>query len=149
MDRQILFVLGAHACVPSDPLQAARDLGAASIVFTPTTPTCAEDADLMDRVEVIHLDRSDEAVELARKYHAEQPITAVVSYEDGASILAARIAAELGLPGHPVDAAIAAVDKPTMKQRFVAAGVPTAAHLVADGEDDAVAFAHRVGYPVV
>jgi len=35
-----------------------------------------------------------------------------VSYEDGASVLAARITADLGLLGHPVDAAIAAVDKP-------------------------------------
>jgi biotin carboxylase/GNAT superfamily N-acetyltransferase len=149
MDRQILFVLGARTCVPSDPLQAARDLGCRSIVFTPVAPACAEDAKLMDRVEIINLDRPDEAAEVARKYHAEQPFSAVVSYEDGASILAARIAAELGLPGHPVDAAIAAVDKPTMKQRFAAAGVPAAQYIVADGEDDAVAFARRTGYPVV
>jgi len=149
MDRQILFILGAHTCVPSDPLQAARALGCRSLVLTPTQPTCAEDAELMDRVEVIHLSRPDEATELARKYHAEQPINAVVSYEDGASILAARIAAELGLLGHPVAAATAAVDKPAMKQRFTAAGVPTAQHLVADGEDDAAAFARRIGYPMV
>jgi len=149
MDRQILFVLGVRTCVPSDPLRAARDLGCGSLVFTPVQPTCADDAELMDRVEIIHLDRPDEACDLARKYHAEQPISAVVCYEDGASILAARIAAELGLPGHPVDAAIAAVDKPTMKQRFVTSGVRTAPYLVADGEDDAVTFAQRVGYPVV
>ncbi|WP_194904243.1 GNAT family N-acetyltransferase [Catenulispora rubra] len=149
MGRHILFVLGAHTCVPSDPLQAARELGARSLVFTPSAPTCAEDAHLMDAVEVIHLDRPDEAIELARKYHAEQPISAVVSYEDGASVLAARITEELGLLGHPVEAAVAAVDKPTMKQRFIAAGVRTAEHLVADDEDDAVAFAQRIGYPVV
>jgi biotin carboxylase/ribosomal protein S18 acetylase RimI-like enzyme len=149
MDRQILFLLGARTCVPSDPLRAARELGCRSLVFTPVQPACCDDADLMDRVEIIQLDRPDEAAELARKYHAEQPIDAVVSYEDGASILAARIAAELGLPGHPQDAAVAAVDKPTMKQRFVSAGVATAQYLVADGEDDAVAFAERIGYPVV
>jgi ribosomal protein S18 acetylase RimI-like enzyme len=149
MDRQILFVLGDHTCVPSDPLQAARDLGCRSLVFTPAAPGCGEDAGLMDRVEVIHPGRPDEAVELARKYHAEQPLNAVVSYEDGASILAAQIAADLGLPGHPVDAAIAAVDKPAMKQRFTAAGVPAAPYAVAEDEDDAVAFAQRTGYPVV
>lgn len=112
MDRQILFILGAHTCVPSDPLQAARDLGCRSLVLTPTQPTCAEDAELMDRVEVIHLSRPDEATELARKYHAKQPINAVVSYDDGASILAARIAAELGLLGHPVAAGRCVVTGP-------------------------------------
>jgi biotin carboxylase/ribosomal protein S18 acetylase RimI-like enzyme len=149
MDREILFVLGAHTCVPSDPLRAARDLGCRSLVFTPEQPSCSEDSALMDRVQIIQLSRPDEAAELARKYHAEQPVDAVVCYEDGASILAARIAAELGLPGHPQDAAIAAVDKPTMKERFAAAGVPAAQFVVADGEDDAAAFAHRTGYPVV
>jgi D-alanine-D-alanine ligase-like ATP-grasp enzyme/GNAT superfamily N-acetyltransferase len=149
MDRQILFVLGDHTCVPSDPLQAARDLGCRCIVFTPAAPGCGDDAGLMARVEVIHPGQPDEAVELARKYHAEHPVNAVVSYEDGASILAARIAEDLGLPGHPLDAAIAAVDKPTMKQRFTGAGIPVAPYMVADGEDDAVAFARLAGYPVV
>ena len=149
MDRQILFLLGARTCVPSDPLRAARELGCRSLVFTPVPPACCDDADLMDRVEIAQLDRPDDAVELARKHHAEQPIHAVVCYEDGASVLAARIAADLGLPGHPPDAAVAAVDKPTMKQRFDAAGVATARYMVTDGEDDAVAFAERIGYPVV
>jgi phosphoribosylaminoimidazole carboxylase (NCAIR synthetase)/GNAT superfamily N-acetyltransferase len=149
MQRQILFVLGEHTCVPSDPLQAARELGCRSVVFTPQVPGCGEDAGLMDQVEVIHAGQPGDAVRLARKYHAEQPISAVVSYEDGASILAAQIAAELGLPGHPVAAAIAAVDKPVMKQRFAATGVPTARYAVAEDEEDAVAFALRAGYPVV
>jgi biotin carboxylase/GNAT superfamily N-acetyltransferase len=149
MHRQILFVLGEHTCVPSDPLRAARELGCRSVVFTPQVLGCGEDAGLMDQVEVIHAGHPGDAVRLARKYHAEQPISAIVSYEDGASILAAQIAAELGLPGHPVAAAIAAVDKPAMKQRFAAAGVPTARYAVAEDEEDAVAFARREGYPVV
>ena len=36
-----------------------------------------------------------------------------------------------------------------MKQRFAAAGVPAARYTVAEDEEDAVAFARRVGYPVV
>jgi len=145
MHRQILFVLGEHTCVPSDPLRAARELGCRSVVFTPQVPGCGEDGGLMDQVEVIQAGRPGDAVRLARKYHAEQPVSAVVSYEDGASILAAQIAAELGLPGHPVAAAIAAVDKPAMKQRFAAAGLPTARYAVAEDEEDAVAFARRGG----
>ncbi len=149
MHRRILFVIGEHACVPSDPLQAARELGCRSLVFTPQLPACGEDAGLMDEVEVIHPSRRADAVRLACKYHAERPISAVVSYEDGVSVLAAEIAAELGLPGHPVAAAAAAVDKPAMKQRFAAAGLPIARYTVAEDEEDAVAFARRAGYPVV
>ncbi len=149
MHRRILFVIGEHACVPSDPLQAARELGCRSLVFTPQLPACGEDAGLMDEVEVIHPSRRADAVRLACKYHAERPISAVVSYEDGVSVLAAEIAAELGLPGHPVAAAAAAVDKPAMKQRFAAADLPIARYTVAEDEEDAVAFARRAGYPVV
>jgi GNAT superfamily N-acetyltransferase len=149
VDRQILFVLGEHTCVPSDPLRAAASLGCRSIVFTPTVPGCGDDAELMDSVQLIRLDRPDEVLRLARTYHAGQPLNGVVSYEDGANILAARIAADLGLPGHPVAAVIAAVDKPAMKERFAAAGLPIAPYTVAGGEDDAVAFAGGIGYPVV
>jgi GNAT superfamily N-acetyltransferase len=149
MDRQILFVLGERTCVPSDPLRAAASLGCRSIVFTPTEPGCGDDAELMGCIELIRLDRPEDALRLARKYHAGQPLDAVVSYEDGASILAARIAEDLGLPGHPAGAAIAAVDKPAMKERFAAAGLPIARYTVAGDEDDAVAFARAAGYPVV
>ncbi|HEX4060855.1 MAG TPA: GNAT family N-acetyltransferase [Streptosporangiaceae bacterium] len=149
MQRRILFVLGEHTCVPADPLRAARGLGCRSLVFAPQAPGCGEEAGLMDEVEVIHASRPADAVRLARKQHAEQPLSAVVSYEDGVNILAAGIAAELGLPGHPVDAVVASVDKPLMKERFAAAGLPIARHTVAADEEDAVAFARQVGYPVV
>jgi D-alanine-D-alanine ligase-like ATP-grasp enzyme/GNAT superfamily N-acetyltransferase len=149
MPRQILFVLGDHTCVPSDPLQAAHDLGCRSLVFAPQVPGCGAEAGLMDQVEVVPAGHPEDAVRLARKYHAGQPLSAVVSYEDGASVTAARIAAGLGLPGHPVAAAVAAVDKPTMKERFTAAGLPIAPYLLAGDEDDAVAFTSQTGYPVV
>jgi ribosomal protein S18 acetylase RimI-like enzyme/formate-dependent phosphoribosylglycinamide formyltransferase (GAR transformylase) len=64
-------------------------------------------------------------------------------------VLAAQIAEDLGLPGHPLAAAIAAVDKPTMKRLFRDAGVPAARYTLAEDEQDAVGFALRAGYPVV
>jgi biotin carboxylase/ribosomal protein S18 acetylase RimI-like enzyme len=150
VDQQILFVLGARNCIPSDPLAAARRMGYRSLVFTPRTPSCSEaDLDLIDRLERVHMHRPDEALELARKFHAEQPIAAVVGYEEDATVLAAHLAKDLGLPTHPIEAAEAAMDKPTMKARFVAAGVPTADFIVAADEDDAVRWAGKVGYPVV
>jgi biotin carboxylase/ribosomal protein S18 acetylase RimI-like enzyme len=149
VDRQVLFVQGAHTCVPSDPLRAARGLGCRTVVLTPAVPACSDDADLMDAVEVTGSRGEGAVVGLALEYHARQPVSAVISYEDGAAVLAARIAEALDLPGHPVEAAIAAVDKPTMKQRFAAAGVPCARYRLADDEDDAVGFASEHGYPVV
>jgi biotin carboxylase len=63
--------------------------------------------------------------------------------------LVARIAADLGLPGHPVEAADAARDKEWMKQRFSAAGIPIARYTLATNEDAAVHWADESGYPVV
>lgn len=149
MDQQILFVLGSRTCVPEDPLVAARQLGLRSIVFTPRPPGCGTATDLMDRIDFVDVRYPEQAVRLAREVHERTPVLGVLGYEEDATLMAAHIAAGLGLPAHPVDAALAAMDKPTMKERFVAAGVPCADFIVAADEDDAVTWANGNGYPVV
>lgn len=129
-------------------MRAAKRAGCSATVLSPNVNSCDASSGA-DRVERISLDDPDQAVELVARLHAEVPVAGVVSYEEDAAVLAARVAASLGLPAHPVHAAEAALDKPTMKRRFAAAGIPIAEHTVARDEDDAVQWAERIGYPVV
>ncbi|MFI9550582.1 ATP-grasp domain-containing protein [Nonomuraea endophytica] len=149
MEQQILFVLGSRTCVPEDPLVAARAMDLRSVVFTPRPPGCGTAVDLMDHLDYVDVRHPEQAVELARKVHRRSPIRGVLGYEEDATLMAAHIAAALGLPAHPVAAAEAAMDKPTMKRLFQRAGVPCADFIVAADEDEAVAWARAGGFPVV
>lgn len=160
MNGQVLLVYGSRTCLGSpsddevrrlscraDTLGAARTLGYDTAIFTPSdacTPT-----DTANRIVAVDLRSPEDVVEAARKLNAQQPVVAVLCCEEDALVSSAMIAAELGLPAHPVEAAFAAMDKPTMKELFRAAGVPTADFTVAADEDDAVRWAAATGYPVV
>jgi biotin carboxylase/ribosomal protein S18 acetylase RimI-like enzyme len=148
MERHVLFLFGGQACIPSDPLLAAKRLGCRTTVMGPSIP-CGVAADMVDQFERVRLSRPDEVIEAAQYLHGRRPIAGVVGYDDEAVPLVARVAAALGLPGHPVEAADAARDKVLMKQRFAAAGLPIARYTVAAGEDAAVDWAATNGYPVV
>jgi biotin carboxylase len=146
--RQVLFVFGSQACVPSDPLLAAKELGCRTTVLASAIP-CGLQADLVDHFERADLNNPQEVLEAVQALNRARPIHAVVGYDDQAVPMVARVAAELGLPGHPVEAADAARDKTLMKQRFKAAGLPIASYTLAKDEDDAVRWATQTGYPVV
>lgn len=148
MKRQVLFVFGNQACVPGDPLLAAKELGCETMVVGRTVP-CGLPADLVDRFEKADLSETDNVLDMVRAFHRFRPIHAVVGYDDQAVPVVARIAAELGLPGNPVEAADAARDKVVMKERFEAAGLPIAPYHLARDEDDAISWSSRNGYPVV
>lgn len=148
MTRRVLFIFGSQACVPEDPLRAARRLGCATAVLA-AAPPCGLPPGLVDHVQTVDT-RSPTAVAAAvAALHGAEPLAAVVAYDDQAVPLAARAAAALGLPGNPVDAADASRDKFEMKRRFAAAGVPIAPHVLATDEDDAAGWAETHGYPVV
>lgn len=149
MERQILTILGPQTCVPNDPLRAARRLDCRTIVMSPQQLDGCGDTELVDRFEQVSLRRVEAIVRRAREIHATDPIHAVTGYDDEVMPIVARVAEELGLPSHPVGAAVAARDKPTMKERFEAAGLPIAPWHLARDEDDAVAWADGGGYPVV
>ena len=148
MQRRILFLFGNQACVPEDPLRAAKSLSCNTAVMAPRVP-CGLPLGLVDCFERARFRNPDTVIESARALHAASPFHAVVGYDDQVVPFVARIADALHLPGHPVEAADAARDKALMKQRFVAAGLPIAAFRLAKNEDDAVRWANDNGYPVV
>lgn len=160
MNGQVLLIYGSRSCLGSpsddevrrlscraDTLSAAKMLGYDTAIFTPRD-ACTP-SDTANRIVTVDLRSPDDVVEAARKLNAQQPIVAVLGCEEDALVCSAMIAADLGLPAHPVEAAFAAMDKPTMKERFRAADVPTADFTVAADEDDAVLWAAATGYPVV
>lgn len=55
---------------------------------------------------------------------ATRPIDGILVVGDRPTVIAARAAAALGLPGHPADAAAIARDKQRARQRLAAAGLP-------------------------
>lgn len=70
-----------------------------------------------------YIDFSDEqaVISMIKIQHAHSPFTAVVTLFEQYIVLAAQTAQELGLPGLPVDAAVACTDKSIMRQRFATA----------------------------
>jgi hypothetical protein len=80
---------------------------------------------------------------------AGAPPAAVLAVGDRPAVLAARVAAALGLPGNPADAVEASANKLASRAAFSAAGLPVPPFEALDLADDPVAAAARVGYPVV
>ncbi len=85
----------------------------------------------------------------AKEMAACREVTAVVTYEEPMVVAAARLAAELGVPGVPVAAAELARDKHRQRELLNRTGLsPTRSVLVAD-LTAARAAAEVVGYPLI
>jgi len=89
------------------------------------------------------------ATEAIVRFARQRPLGAVLGVDDSGTLLAARAAAALGLPGNAPEAAAAARDKRVMRERFAAAGVPSPRFRACRIDDDARALAERLGYPCV
>ncbi len=83
------------------------------------------------------------------EYAAKRPFDAIVPVDDGATLLAARAAAALGLPHNPPEAAEAARDKGIMRALMSAAGVPCPVFRRFPLASDPAEIARQVEYPCV
>ena len=90
-----------------------------------------------------------EAAEQIEAFVSDNPVDAIISVDDSASILAALANSRLGLPGNAPDAALAARDKHVMRRMLAEHGVPvprfTAFH--ATMNEDVVS--RQISYPCV
>jgi biotin carboxylase len=80
---------------------------------------------------------------------ARMPLSGVIAVGDRPTVLAARIAEALGLPGNPPAAADATRSKKAMRRRFDAAGLRTPWYFHIPGDADASKFLTRVHFPCV
>jgi biotin carboxylase len=77
------------------------------------------------------------------------PVDAVVAADTPMLVLAATVAAAMGLPHNPVDAVRAATDKAAQRQRWAAAGVPQPSFRLVPAGDRVRQAAEAVGFPCV
>ena len=96
--------------------------------------------------------KPDEAVARIVAHAADHPITAVLSLDDSASLIAAKASAALGFPHNDPAAAEAARDKLKMRRAFAAGGVPVPAFRGFRLDADPATLAREmgpVGFPCV
>ena len=93
----------------------------------------------------------DEAasIEAVRTAIAATPIDGIIAVGDRPAVLAAGIAAVLGLPWHPRDAAAISRNKLATRMALRAAGLSTPAFLTAPLDTDAAVLVPQLRYPAV
>ena len=78
-----------------------------------------------------------------------KPVDAVVAADTPMLVLAATVAAAMGLPHNPVDAVRAATDKAAQRQCWAAAGVPQPSFRLVAAGDCVRPAAEAIGFPCV
>ena len=89
------------------------------------------------------------AAEQAREFAARYPLDAVLGVDDDTVVVAAEIAAELGLGGNAVLAVEAARDKYRQRQLMARHGVPVPRFALHHLDEDTSVLARSVPYPCV
>ena len=129
-------------------MQAARDLGLTVARGVDLPPELAEEWRIPDGLALDFRDGPASARAIAA-YHTVSPLTAILSVDDSATVLAAEVSAALNLPHNAPDAALAARDKSIMRERLAAGGVPVPAFRRYPLAEDAEQVAAEARYPCV
>src|SRR5215218_1111914 len=91
----------------------------------------------------------DSAARCLVEFATKHPVHAILSVDDGATLIAARASAALGLPHNDPESALAARDKYVMRHALAAGGVPVPvfSHYRLDAQPGEISRATR--FPVV
>jgi ATP-grasp domain len=142
---RVLLLVPARTYRAADFLAASGRLGLELVVGSDGA------LPLGDR-PVVRVNPGDPQASVDRLVAASGPVDAVVAVDTPMLVLAAAVAARMGLVHNPVDAVLAATDKAAQRRRWAAAGVAQPAFQVvpAAAPQDAVAdAAAQVGFPCV
>ena len=148
MSHRVLLVMRTRTYRARAFLRAAERLGVDVTVATEREQPLAH----LARGATVALDFADpeRAQAQMRAFAAEHPIEAVVGVDDDTTVLAAQVAAALGLPHTPVEAVKAARYKDVMRLALSEAeAVLSPAFWLLALDDDAATFARKLSYPVV
>jgi biotin carboxylase len=127
--------------------EAAAKLGV-RLVFATDRCHLLEDPWQDDAIPIRFYDElgsADAIVEVAKRH----PIDGIITVGDRPTVIAARVADSLGLPGHPVDAAAIARDKKRTRERFRDARLPVPWFVSSHIDADPRSLADVVTYPCV
>jgi phosphoribosylaminoimidazole carboxylase (NCAIR synthetase) len=111
--------------------------------------TFAQVAPLYEDIAVVDKYDGPEFDAAVRGMTARHRITRVVSAAEVDVMRAARVRAEVGLPGQTLESALAYRDKVRMKSAVAIAGVPVATMRPLTHPDELSLFAQEVGFPLV
>lgn len=144
--RLLLFLPGSTYRAAAF-VDAARRLAADLTIATDHVSTFAE----AQPANFLTLDYGDRerAAQQARDFAARYPVAGVFAVDDDTVVLAAHVAAALGLPYLTPEAALAARDKAVQRARLAAAGLRVPAFAVHRFDADLAAAAAAAGYPCV
>jgi biotin carboxylase len=145
-ERTLLVVSGGTEALAG--IVRAKDMGLRVLVSdaNPDAPglAVADDRLLVSTYDV------EATVAAARRFHGNvRPIDGVICIASDVALTVASVAADLGLPGVPLDAVRLSSDKLALKHRLVERGVPTPAFVSAPTAADLRAYVAAHGYPLV
>ena len=144
--RRVLLLTTPRTYRAQPFVEAAGRLGVEVIQVVNMPGALAEFWDYRFGVDFSDLERATQAIVALA---AAQPIDAILSVDDGATLLAARASAALDLPHNSAEAAEAARNKHVMRTLLKRGGVPTPGFRLCSTGDDVREIANRVAYPCV
>jgi hypothetical protein len=127
--------------------EAAERLGI-QLVFATDRCQVLEDP-WRDGAIPIHFHDEARSVAAILESARQHPIDGVLAVGDRPTVIAARVAEALGLPGHPPEAAAIARNKERTRECLRAAGLSVPAFIRAAVDDDPAGLAAAVSYPCV
>jgi biotin carboxylase len=144
---RVLLLIPSRTYRTHDFMAAAARLDIEVVVGSEHRPALAS---LMEGRH-LRLDFRDIAQSTSRivDFSKTHSLAAVVAVDDGGTLLAASAASALRIPHSPIDAVEAARDKARMRQRFVAAGLPTPRFRVIAIDAEPEPIAPTLRYPCV
>jgi biotin carboxylase len=145
--ERVLLLLPTSTYRTRDFLEAAESLGV-EVVVGSEEPSTLESFQ-PDRLLTLGFLDPEGAAAIARELHARNPLDAVIAVDEETAVVAASIAAALGLPHNPPEAAVRARLKHRMREALAASGVPHPSFTIARTGDDPRLLARGLTYPLV
>src|SRR6266581_8602716 len=142
---RVLLLVPARTYRAADFLTAAARLGLGLVIGS-------DGALPLGGLPVVHADPGDPHRSAGVLAAATGPVDAVIAADTPMLVLAAAVAARMGLAHNPVKAVIAATDKTQQRRRWAHAGIaqPTFRIVAAAAPEDSLRqAAARVGFPCV
>jgi biotin carboxylase len=142
----VLLVFAASTYRLDAFLDAARRIGVELVLATDLPRSFARKG-----APVHGVDFADAAGSARRIAGAlrQQGLSGALGTHEASAVVAAMVAAELGLPHASPDGVLATRDKRKMRERFAAAGLPAPRFTIVEPTEDPLAVAERVRFPCV
>lgn len=142
---RVVVVLPSTTYRAGDFVTAADSLGVDLVVASEQPPPF----NMGDRYLQIDCSDTENAAEAVAALGDHVPIDAVVAADDGGVMVAALAGSTLGLASNSPEAAATTRDKINMRRRLAATEVPQPDFRVRGPDDDPLALAEELGYPLV